>query len=136
LDSVADQSPVQLAGYLAEMQAKAFPNHTAIELSDLEISGMLFPTAILPSTNCASQTLSLQTLPPGSGLGLSTNLPPSSFKVRSIHQIYLTAQAVFLSSAYASQAAGSSLQVKWSTDSTFCCRCRSESCRCHTSFEG
>jgi len=42
LDSVADQSPVQLAGYLAEIQAKTFPNHTAIELSDLEISGMTF----------------------------------------------------------------------------------------------
>ena len=137
MDSVADQSPVQLAGYLAEMQAKTFLNHMAIELSDLEISGMtFFPTAILPSINCASQILSLQTLPPGLGPGLSTSLLPSSFKVCSIHQIYLIAQTVYLSFAYAAQAAGSSLQVEWSTDSAFCCRCRFESRRCHTSLEG
>jgi len=86
LDSVADQSPVQLASYLVEMQAKTFPNHTAIELSDLEISGMtFFPAAILPSTNCASQTPSLQTPLPGLGPGLLINLSPLSFKVRSLN---------------------------------------------------
>ncbi|KAF5358080.1 hypothetical protein D9756_001849 [Leucocoprinus leucothites] len=37
VDSVANQSPSELASYLAGMQAKAFPDHSALELSDLEI---------------------------------------------------------------------------------------------------
>ncbi|KAL9714858.1 Protein cms1 [Leucoagaricus gongylophorus] len=66
LDSVADQSPVQLASHLVKVQAKAFPNYTPIELNDLEISdSVIADTTSWAGTRTLDQLVSfiIQILP-------------------------------------------------------------------------
>ncbi|KAF7777484.1 hypothetical protein Agabi119p4_3556 [Agaricus bisporus var. burnettii] len=59
VQTIADRSPTHLAAYLASIQAKAFPDHSQIELNDLEI-----PDSAIADTTTWSEPRSLDELVP------------------------------------------------------------------------
>jgi protein CMS1 len=61
IQTIADRAPTVLAAHLASLQARSFPNHSQIELSDLEVPGtFLSPSLFLArEPNHARQTLLL-----------------------------------------------------------------------------